>query len=357
MAVFLLLVGSVLDGLALMLLTTPILLPIVTDLGLSPIWFGIFLVRAMEIGFVHPPIGMNLYVIQGVAPDVPLGRIFRGVLPFLAADLVHLVLLDPVPGDRAGPAAVAGPMSALEQSLDAILRDPLRTALAAGDAIGLVGSDVPLDVLLAADRPFCHLPWQTGRATPWADRWLESGFPGWARSMLEDWHAGRVRRARRRWCSRAPTTRASGSITTCANCSAAAQLRGPAPLIFDLRADPARREPAAHRQLDRRELAAQLGHRPQNICHAASRGRTACAGCSRSCSTDRCSGGRALREDRARRAVRGPDGTGSTAAAAAGPGGGPRVLLAGSVPPDERLHRAGRGGRRSRSSPRRTCAA
>jgi tripartite ATP-independent transporter DctM subunit len=92
-AVFLLLIGSVLDGLALMLLTTPILLPLVTGLGLSPIWFGIFLVRAMEIGFVHPPIGMNLYVIQGVAPDVPLGRIFRGVLPFLAADLLHLVLL------------------------------------------------------------------------------------------------------------------------------------------------------------------------------------------------------------------------------------------------------------------------
>jgi tripartite ATP-independent transporter DctM subunit len=92
-AVFLLLIGSVLDGLALMLLTTPILLPLVTSLGLSPIWFGIFLVRAMEIGFVHPPIGMNLYVIQGVAPDVSLGRIFRGVVPFLAADLVHLVLL------------------------------------------------------------------------------------------------------------------------------------------------------------------------------------------------------------------------------------------------------------------------
>ena len=92
-AAFLLVVGSVLDGLALMLLTTPILLPIVAQLGLSPIWFGIFLVRAMEIGFVHPPLGMNLYVIQGVAKDVPLGRIFRGVLPFLAADLVHLMLL------------------------------------------------------------------------------------------------------------------------------------------------------------------------------------------------------------------------------------------------------------------------
>lgn len=92
-ALFLLLIGSVLDGLAMMLLTTPILLPLVAELGLSPVWFGIFLVRAMEIGFVHPPIGMNLYVIQGVAPDVSLGRIFRGVLPFLAADLLHLVLL------------------------------------------------------------------------------------------------------------------------------------------------------------------------------------------------------------------------------------------------------------------------
>ena len=92
-ALFLLLVGSVLDGLGLMLLTTPILLPVVEGLGLSPIWFGIFLIRAMEIGFVHPPLGLNLYVIQGIAPDIPLGRIFRGVLPFLAADLLHLLLL------------------------------------------------------------------------------------------------------------------------------------------------------------------------------------------------------------------------------------------------------------------------
>jgi tripartite ATP-independent transporter DctM subunit len=97
-AVILLLLGSVLDGLALMLLTTPILLPIVTSLHLSPIWFGIFLIRAMEIGFIHPPIGMNLYVIQGIAPDVPLGRIFRGVIPFLIADLIHLVLIILLPG-------------------------------------------------------------------------------------------------------------------------------------------------------------------------------------------------------------------------------------------------------------------
>src|SRR5690606_6139458 len=92
-AVFVLLIGSVLDGLALMLLTTPILLPLVTYMGLSAIWFGIFLVRAMEIGFIHPPICMNLYVILCVVPVVSLTRIFKGVLPFLAADHVHLTLL------------------------------------------------------------------------------------------------------------------------------------------------------------------------------------------------------------------------------------------------------------------------
>ena len=95
--VVLLLLGSVLDGLSLMLVTTPLLLPVLQGLGYSPIWFGIFLLRAMEIGFVHPPIGMNLYVIQGIAPDIPLERIFKGVLPFLAADLLHLTLLMAVP--------------------------------------------------------------------------------------------------------------------------------------------------------------------------------------------------------------------------------------------------------------------
>jgi C4-dicarboxylate transporter, DctM subunit len=92
-AAVLLLLGCVLDGLGLMLLTTPILLPIVSEAGMSAIWFGIFLVRAMEVGFLTPPLGMNLYVIQRVAQDVPIQRIFKGTLPFLASDLFHLLLL------------------------------------------------------------------------------------------------------------------------------------------------------------------------------------------------------------------------------------------------------------------------
>jgi tripartite ATP-independent transporter DctM subunit len=97
-ALLLLVLGSVLDGLALMLLTTPILLPIVHQAGMTPIWFGIFITRAMEMGFVHPPLGMNLYIIQNVAKDVSIGRIFKGVAPFLASDFVHLLLLIFVPG-------------------------------------------------------------------------------------------------------------------------------------------------------------------------------------------------------------------------------------------------------------------
>lgn len=93
LALILLLLGSLLDGLALMLLTTPIMLPIAQEVGMSAVWFGIFITRAMEIGFVHPPLGMNLYVMQGVAKDVSIGRIFKGVVPFLVSDFVHLGLL------------------------------------------------------------------------------------------------------------------------------------------------------------------------------------------------------------------------------------------------------------------------
>ena len=97
MTLILLLLGSFLDGVALMLLTTPIFLPIAEQLGYSPIWFGIFLVRTMEIGFVHPPLGLNIYVIQGIAKDLSLGTIFRGVIPFLVADFLHLAMIIAVP--------------------------------------------------------------------------------------------------------------------------------------------------------------------------------------------------------------------------------------------------------------------
>ncbi len=97
MVLMILALGTFLDGIALMTLITPIFLPIVHAAGISPIFFGVLLVRAMEVGFVHPPIGMNIYVIHGIAPDIPLTAIFRGILPFLAADAVHLGILIMLP--------------------------------------------------------------------------------------------------------------------------------------------------------------------------------------------------------------------------------------------------------------------
>ena len=98
MACLLLMLGAFMDGLALMLLTTPLLLPIAVDLGYSPIWFGVFLVRSMEIAFILPPLGLNAYVIQSIDRSIPLTSIFRGIVPFLVSDLSHLLVVILLPG-------------------------------------------------------------------------------------------------------------------------------------------------------------------------------------------------------------------------------------------------------------------
>jgi len=93
-----LIIGGPMDGQAMMLLTLPIFLPIVTSLGYSQIWFGVMMARMVEIAMISPPLGMNIFVIQGVAQDVPMRTIFRGLVPFLAADTVHVLTLLMVPG-------------------------------------------------------------------------------------------------------------------------------------------------------------------------------------------------------------------------------------------------------------------
>ena len=85
--------GCVLDSLAMMVLTVPILFPVVTQLGFDPIWFGIIVVVTIEIGLITPPVGMNVFVINSVVPDVSLPTIFRGVAPFIVADVARLALL------------------------------------------------------------------------------------------------------------------------------------------------------------------------------------------------------------------------------------------------------------------------
>ncbi len=85
--------GMVLDTAGMMALTVPIFFPIVQALGVDPIWFGILVVRAMEVSMITPPIGITVYVMSGIAKDVPLTTIFRGVFPFVLADLFHIALL------------------------------------------------------------------------------------------------------------------------------------------------------------------------------------------------------------------------------------------------------------------------
>jgi C4-dicarboxylate transporter DctM subunit len=89
--------GCIMDVLAMVLLTMPVFFPIIIKLGFDPIWFGIILARMTEIGAITPPLGINVYVISGIAPDVPLPTIFKGIFPFFISDILHITLLLFVP--------------------------------------------------------------------------------------------------------------------------------------------------------------------------------------------------------------------------------------------------------------------
>jgi TRAP-type C4-dicarboxylate transport system permease large subunit len=89
--------GCVMDSIALLLLTLPIFYPVVLKLGFDPIWFGVMIVIFMEMAVITPPVGINVYVIKGVAGDVPLGTIFKGIVPFLVAEMVLVLLLLLIP--------------------------------------------------------------------------------------------------------------------------------------------------------------------------------------------------------------------------------------------------------------------
>src|ERR1700761_7101384 len=85
--------GCLMDAMAMIILTVPIVFPVVTALGFDPIWFGIIIVMTVELGLIHPPVGMNVFVIKSVIDDVSFSTIFRGVAPFIVTDLIRLVIL------------------------------------------------------------------------------------------------------------------------------------------------------------------------------------------------------------------------------------------------------------------------
>jgi len=91
------LLGMVLESLSMILLTVPLFFPLVTHLGYDPVWFGIIVVCVTEISLITPPVGMNVFVLRGVLPNVPSSVVFRGVMPFFAADMIRVVLLVAIP--------------------------------------------------------------------------------------------------------------------------------------------------------------------------------------------------------------------------------------------------------------------
>jgi hypothetical protein len=229
-------------------------------------------------------------------------------------------------------------------SIDRVLTGPLAAALARGSRIGAVGFDVPPDLLAAVAGGGFFLPWRTGRPTPFADAWLENSFPGVARSILEDWAAGAFDALDAVMFSRGDdaTQRLFYYVR---ELQRRGKLRGPAPLVFDVARIP-RDSSRRHTEGSLRLLAARLGV-----------GDAALAAGIRA--TDH------LREGLAAMTAEGGlDGVArhrlargslfsdiapaiSLAALPGGPGAAPeaaparpRIVLAGSAPPDERLHEA-----------------
>ena len=89
--------GAVFETLSMILLTVPVLFPVVESLGLDPVWFGIIVVCMAEISLITPPVGLNIFVLRGVLPDVSTATIYRGVLPFCVADFIRLAILIHIP--------------------------------------------------------------------------------------------------------------------------------------------------------------------------------------------------------------------------------------------------------------------
>jgi C4-dicarboxylate transporter, DctM subunit len=91
--IFLLVCGFFIPPAAIILMTSPILLPIITAAGFDPVWFGVIVTINMEIGLIHPPVGLNIYIINAIAPDVPLIQIMLGTIPYVLCMMLQIVIL------------------------------------------------------------------------------------------------------------------------------------------------------------------------------------------------------------------------------------------------------------------------
>ena len=88
-----LVLGCLMDALAMIILTVPIIFPVIKQMGFDPIWFGVVVVMVVELGLIHPPVGMNIFVIKSVLEDVKISTIFYGVIPFIITDIIRLAII------------------------------------------------------------------------------------------------------------------------------------------------------------------------------------------------------------------------------------------------------------------------
>jgi len=89
--------GCFMEGLSIMVLAVPIVFPIIIQLGFDPVWFGIIITLTMEMSLITPPVGVNVFVLHGVARDIPMNTMFKGVIPFWATMLVCIIVLIMIP--------------------------------------------------------------------------------------------------------------------------------------------------------------------------------------------------------------------------------------------------------------------
>jgi TRAP-type C4-dicarboxylate transport system permease large subunit len=90
--------GMIMDSFTVMVISVPIVAPLITGMGYDLTWWGIIMLVVVETGMISPPFGLNVFVLKGLAPDVPMQTVFKGVTPFVCADLLKLAMLVLLPG-------------------------------------------------------------------------------------------------------------------------------------------------------------------------------------------------------------------------------------------------------------------
>ncbi len=219
---------------------------------------------------------------------------------------------------------------------ESILLQPLQNPPGGPAALGFIGPDVPVEVLLASGRPFGHLPWRTNANTPWADRWLESGFPGWARSILQQWHDGAFDGLHAVVFSRADDA-SQRLFYYVRDLQQRGLLQGPRSLVFDIALIP-RESSLSHTADSVLALAQELEIAPEALVPAIERANTLRRKLQL---LQQQRAGQGAYYERLSRAALWSDASSWLYDFEAAPqSAAHRVLLAGSTPPDDRLHRA-----------------